>query len=138
MLASHNEQVQQAREVKTYSQLTMSPHLSQELSNGQNNSLENKVISSSEISYGWSTSTGSVSLFTRAQGNASKMYSMNELFGADSSFGFGVIGAKLDNKVKKFSLSVLIDGLGANSTSNSQGNVADDNQKFTLTGKISF
>ena len=116
--------------------------LSQELSNGQNNSLENKVISSSEISYGWSTSTGSVSLFTRAQGNASKMYSMNELFGSDSSFGFGTIGAKFDNKDKKFSLSAEIQGLngglGANSSSNSQGNVADDNQKFTLEGKLRF
>ena len=116
--------------------------LSQELSNGQNNSLENKVISSSEISYGWSTSTGYLSLFTKAQGNASKMYSMNELFGSDSSFGFGTIGAKFDNKDKKFSLSAEIQGLngglGAHSSSSLQGNVPDDNQQFTLKGKLSF
>ena len=67
-----------------------------------------------------------MSLFTRAQGNASKMYSMNELFGADSSFGFGVIGAKLDNKAKKLSMSLEFNGLQS------------DDQKLTLTGKISF
>ena len=145
MLASHNEQVQQAHEAMTYSQPIMSLHLSQELSNSQN-SLENKVISTSEISYGWSTSTGYLSLFTKAQGNASQMYSMNELFGSNSSFGFGSIGMKFDNKfasaAAKFSLSAEIQGLngglGANSSSSLQDNVADDNQQFTLEGKLSF